>query len=171
MLFKDGRWVPVSGFRDAFVTVLKVVTAFTIAHSITLSLASLKFVSLPSKWVEAVIALSVLLAALNNLYPVVRNKIWLVAFGFGLVHGFGFANVLADLALPSGTLVLALLSFNVGVELGQVVIVLAVFPLIFLLREKGVYRPLVMALGSTAIGLVATAWVVDRVWELEMMPF
>lgn len=169
--FQNGGWVPVPGFKDAFYNVIKVVTAFTIAHSITLSLASLDIVTLPSKFVESVIALSVVLAALNNIFPMVRKKTWTVAFGFGLVHGFGFANVLADLALPSGTLAIALLSFNIGVELGQLAIVAVYFPIIFLIREHAYYQPLKLKAGSAVIALIAAAWIVDRVFELEFMPF
>ena len=102
---------------------MKIVTAFTLAHSITLSLAALGVVSLPSRWVESAIALSVVLAALNNIWPVVYGKRWVIAFAFGLIHGFGFASVLADLGLPQESLLIALVAFNLGVELGQLVIV------------------------------------------------
>ena len=97
-----GHWVPVPGFRPALTEVVKVVTAFTLAHSVTLSLAVLKVIALPARLVESAIAASVLLAALNNLYPLVTSRRWLVAFGFGLVHGLGFASVLLDLGLPTG---------------------------------------------------------------------
>ena len=106
---------------------LWVVTAFTVAHSITLSLAALQIVELPSRLVESAIAASVVLAAANNLWPVVERRRWLVAFGFGLIHGFGFASVLTELGLPKDALVLSLLGFNVGVEIGQLAIV-AVLP-------------------------------------------
>jgi hypothetical protein len=162
----------VPAFQDAFITVVKVVTAFTIAHSITLSLAALEMVSLPSKMVESVIAISVALAALNNIFPVVKvERLWYVAFGFGLIHGFGFANVLADLELPRSVLAIALLSFNIGVELGQIVIVAVFFPVIFLMRNHSLYLPVKLKLGSALIALVACSWTVDRVFELEWMPF
>ena len=168
---ENGKWVPVSNFKSAFYNLLKVVTAFTIAHSITLTLATLDIVTLPSKWVETVIALSVVLAALNNIYPMVSDRVWTVALGFGLIHGFGFANVLADLDLPTGTLAVALLSFNIGVELGQLAIVFVLFPVIFLLRTQAFYQPIKLRLGSTVIAAIACAWIVDRVFELEFMPF
>ena len=98
-------------------------TSFTVAHSITLSLAALSVISLPSRLVESTIALSVVLAALNNLKPLVAERRWAVAFAFGLIHGFGFASVLADLGLPQGALLLALVGFNLGVEIGQLAIV------------------------------------------------
>ena len=99
------RWRGVANFRQALVEVLWVVTAFTAAHSITLSLAALGLISLPSRLVESVIAASVVLAAANNLKPLVEHRRWMVAFGFGLIHGFGFASVLAELGLPQETLV------------------------------------------------------------------
>ena len=168
---ENGKWVPVSNFKDAFYNVLKVVTAFTLAHSVTLSLAALNIVTLPSKFVESVIAFSVVLAALNNIFPMVSDRVWAVALGFGFIHGFGFANVLADLELPTGTLAVALLSFNIGVELGQLAIVLVFFPIIFVLRQQAFYQPIKLRLGSAIIGLIATLWIVDRVFELEFMPF
>ena len=112
-----------AGFRPAFWDVCRIVTSFTVAHSITLSLAALGIVALPSRLVESAIAASVVVAALNNLRPWSQGRRWVVAFGFGLIHGFGFASVLADLGLPRDTLVLALVGFNLGVECGQLAIV------------------------------------------------
>ena len=165
------RWVPVEGFAPAFWDVVRVVTAFTAAHSITLTLATLQLVSLPSRAVEATIAASVLLAALNNLYPVVLGRRWLVAFGFGLIHGFGFASVLAELGLPGDTLRLALLAFNVGVELGQLAIVVVFLPLAYVLRRTVFYRTVVFAGGSALIAALAAAWLAERAFNLELMPF
>ena len=91
-----------------FISVFKIVTAFTIAHSITLSLATLGMVSLRSRWVESTIAASVIAAALNNVFPLFREGRWAMAFAFGLIHGFGFASVLSDLGLPQDALILAL---------------------------------------------------------------
>ena len=114
---------------------LWVVTAFTLAHSITLTLAALRLVELPSRLVESAIAASVVLAAVNNLVPVVERRRWMVAFAFGLIHGFGFASVLAELGLPQETLVLSLLGFNLGVELGQLAIVAVFLPTAYALRN------------------------------------
>src|SRR4030095_6644743 len=93
-------------------------TAFTVAHSITLTLAALGIVALPSRWVESAIALSAVLAALNNIFPIVERGRWIAAFAFGLLHGFGFAGALQDLGLPAGSLALSLAGFNLGVEVG-----------------------------------------------------
>ena len=161
-------WQPGESFRDAFVDVAKVVTAFTIAHSITLSLAALSIVVLPSRWVESAIALSVVLAALNNVFPVVANGRWIAAFGFGLLHGFGFAGALHDLGLPAGSLALSLAGFNLGVEVGQLAIVLLFLPLAFALRSTWTYRRLLVGGGSLAIAAIASVWLVDRAFEVSV---
>ncbi len=164
-------WQPVARLRPAAWEVAKVVTAFTLAHSITLSLATLGWVSLPSRVVESTIAASVVLAALNNVWPVFSGRRWAVAFAFGLLHGFGFATVLADLGLPRSALALALVGFNVGVELGQLAIVALFLPLAFALRGTAFYRRGVMTGGSLAIALLATLWFVERAFEVELIGF
>jgi hypothetical protein len=150
--------------------VFKVVTAFTVAHSITLSLAALAMIELPTRLVESGIAFSVVLAALNNLWPLIRRGRWLVAFAFGLIHGFGFASVLADLGLPRHALLPALVGFNLGVEAGQLVIVLAFLPLAYGLRRTWFYRRLIFAGGSAAIALVAAIWMLERLFALKLFP-
>ncbi len=161
-------WSPAGRFAPVFWDVFKVVTAFTVAHSITLSLAALAVIELPSRLVESLIALSVVLAALNNLWPLVHRSRWAVAFGFGLVHGFGFASVLADLGLPKDSLLVALVGFNVGVEAGQLALVAVFLPLAYAMRGTWVYRKVVFVGGSAAIALVAMLWMVERVFDLEL---
>jgi len=165
------RWDAVATAREAFVDVLKIVTAFTLAHSITLSLAALGFVELPSRLVESVIAASIVVAALNNLRPTVIARLWMVAFGFGLVHGFGFASVLADLGLPREALALALVGFNLGVEVGQLAIVVVFLPLAFALRRTLFYRRWVMIGGSIAIAALAAVWFIERAFEVKLLGF
>jgi hypothetical protein len=167
--FEQNQWRAVSSFREAFINVLKVVTAFTVAHSITLSLAALQIFSLPSRWVESAIAASVLVAALNNIRVLFQKRVWLVAFGFGLIHGFGFASVLTDLGLPKRDLVMALVGFNLGVELGQLAIVLVFLPMAFSVRQTTFYRRWVMKLGSALIALVACLWLVERAFDLKIL--
>jgi hypothetical protein len=159
-----------SAFRPVFWDVFRIVTAFTLAHSITLSLAALGVIQLPSRLVESAIAASVLIAAANNLSATVTNGRWVVAFAFGLVHGFGFASVLADLGLPRETLVLALVGFNLGVEAGQLAIVAIFLPLAFLARNTLFYRRAVLIGGSVAIALVASIWLVERALDLKLFP-
>jgi hypothetical protein len=163
---RQGHWQPVGDLRGAAIEVFKVVTAFTLAHSITLSLAALQVITLPSRLVESVIAASVVLAALNNLRGTIERRRWVLAFVFGLVHGFGFASVLADLGLPQDALVLALVGFNVGVELGQLAIVAAFLPLAFTMRGTRFYRAGVLAGGSILVALLASWWFVERAFDL-----
>ena len=167
-LFNRKRWEPVDRFGQAFWDVFKVATSFTVAHSITLSLAALSIVELPSRLVESVIAFSVVLAALNNIWPVVHRRRWLVAFGFGLIHGFGFASVLADLGLPREALLVALVGFNLGVEAGQLAIVAAFLPLAYLLRRTPFYRRAIFVGGSVAIAVIAAVWLSERALDVKI---
>ena len=166
---RDGAWQAAASFRAAFIDVAKVVTAFTLAHSITLTLAALDVVSLPSRFVESAIAASVVLAALNNVWPLVRNGRWIAAFGFGLLHGFGFAGALRDLGLPTGSLALSLAGFNVGVELGQLAIVAAFLPAAYALRSTRAYTRVALAGGSLAIAAIATVWFIERAFDLPVV--
>jgi hypothetical protein len=165
-----GRWQPAAEFRTSFVEVLKIVTAFSVAHSITLTLGALGVVSLPSRWVEAAIALSVIVAALNNLYPLVRGRRWIAAFSFGLIHGLGFATVLTDLRLPQSVLALALFGFNAGVEVGQLAIVAVFLPLAYLLRASWFYQRVAFVGGSALIVLLASIWLVERAFDMSLIP-
>ena len=158
-----------SGFTVTVLDVLKIVTAFTLAHSLTLTLAVLNWVSLPSRLVESGIALTVLLGALNNLHPVLRERRWVAAFVFGLIHGFGFAGALKALGLPPGDLAISLFGFNLGVEIGQLVIVAAFVPLAFRLRNTRFYRLAVFYGGSIMIALIAAAWFIERAWDLKLL--
>lgn len=162
-------WRPVHGFKPAFWDVFKIVTSFTVAHSITLSLATLGVVSIPSRVAESAIAASVVLAALNNIFPVVQGRRWVVAFAFGLIHGFGFASVLKDLGLPQGALLLALVGFNLGVEAGQLAIVSIFLPVAYALRGRWVYRKLIFIGGSSLIVAVAATWLIERVFDLKLI--
>jgi hypothetical protein len=169
LIYSGRQWQAASSFTESLLDVLKIVTAFTLAHSLTLTLASLGIVSLPSRWVESAIAASVVVAALNNLIPMFQGRRWVAAFAFGLIHGFGFASVLSDLGLPQSSLLLALVGFNIGVELGQISIVTAFLPLAFLLRETFLYRRLVFRAGSLLIVLIAGVWLAERTLDLKLI--
>ena len=169
LVHESRRWTGVGSFRAALTEVLWVVTAFTIAHSITLSIAALQIIELPSRLVESAIAASVVLAAANNLWPVVERRRWLVAFSFGLIHGFGFASVLTELGLPKDALVLSLLGFNAGVEVGQLAIVAAFLPVAYLLRNTTLYRKGIFIGGSMLTMLVALLWLAERVFNLKLI--
>jgi HupE / UreJ protein len=159
---EDRSWQPAEDLRSAFLATLKVVTAFTLAHSATLSLAALDWVRFPSRWVESAIAASIVVAAGSNLWPVARGRTWALALGFGLVHGFGFASVLADLGILRQSLVRALVGFNLGVELGQLAIVAMVLPLAYVIRHRPFYRTCILSWGSGLAGVLAAVWFVQR---------
>ena len=149
-----------NGARRGLLAVVRIVTAFTLAHSVTLCLSGLGIVSLPGRLVESFIAASIGYVAIENLLrPVPRHR-FLLTFAFGLVHGFGFASVLKEIGLPRRGLLLSLLSFNVGVELGQLVVVALAFPVLYLLAQHGgaqrrPFRPLSLLLLSVLLGLCA----------------
>jgi hypothetical protein len=156
------NWEPVAEFRQAFIYVLKVVTLFTIAHSITLGVAALGIFELPNRLVETIIALSIAVAALDIIYPIFKRKIGWVVFIFGLFHGFGFASVLTRLGVLGEHLALSLFSFNLGVEVGQVVVICIVFPIIYYVRRYAFYPKIVMPYGAAAMILLAALWFVER---------
>ena len=166
LVWQGARWHGRAGMASALTQVVKVVTAFTLAHSITLTLAALGFISLPSRLVESVIAASVVLAALANLRGGDRHKPWVMAFGFGLIHGFGFASVLTDLGLSQGALAWALVGFNLGEELGKPALVAVFVPLAFWLRHGRVYQWGVLRGGSVLIAALASVWFVQRAFNL-----
>ncbi len=154
------------GFRK----LIKTVTAFTIAHSITLSLSAMGIIGLPGAPVEAVIALSIVFLAVE-LVKYYKGEVgltvkypWIVAFTFGLLHGFGFAGALADIGLPQTDIPLALLFFNVGVEIGQIVFILAVLIFIYLMKKiKTKWPTWIQKATPYAIGSIASFWLVERV--------
>ncbi len=165
---RGGQWAPVPRLRVALVEVAWLATAFTLAHSLTLGLASFGLVQIPTRVIEPLIALTVLLAALNNLWPVVQRRLALLAFVFGLVHGFGFAEVLAPLQLPPLDLAVALVAFNGGVELGQLAAVSVAFALLALMRHWRGYPRWVLGAGSSAVATLAVGWIVERVFDVAL---
>lgn len=160
------NWEPVLEFKPAFFYILRVITFFTIAHTITLTLASLEIINLPSRFVESIIAFSIGLAAFHNIRPIFKGRDWVIAFVFGLFHGFGFASVLGDLGLTNEFLTISLLGFNVGVELGQLVIIAAIFPILYLLRKTKIYNS-ILVYGSIVLIIVSLYWCIERIFDIE----
>lgn len=148
--------------RGRLLELAGIITAFTLAHSITLALAALDIVSLPIAWVETVIALSIGLAALNVAWPILGHKTWKLAFGFGLVHGFGFASVLGDLTSGVSGLAVALAGFNLGVELGQLALLAVGFPALYYLGKNRMYQKGAVPVMLAGIGAISLFWVVQR---------
>lgn len=150
-------------FRD----LVKIVTSFTVAHSITLTLAALKIVNFPPKLIESAIALSIVYIATENFFIKKVNYRWIVTGIFGLAHGFGFANVLGNLGLPTKGLVISLFSFNVGVEIGQVVIVALMLPLVWAIMKSRFKKQITRAM-SGIILLFGITWFLERTFDLPV---
>ena len=184
----DG-WRPQASFRLSLRHVLQVVTAFTVAHSITLALAAFDIVRLPSRLVESTIAASIGVAAIANLrHGGSRNissapgsglaavarfaaRPWVMPFAFGLIHGFGFAGALSELDLHRGALAVPLVGFNLGVEAGQLACVAVFLPLAFALRGSRFYRLGTLPVASVGILLLAGGWFVERACDVKFLPF
>jgi len=161
-------WQPVAGFGSALWRVLKIATFFTIAHSITFTLAGMGWLPTPpSKVVETIIALSIAAAALHNLKPIFPNREWSLSFAFGLFHGMGFASLVSDLELSKSSQLVSLLGRNVGIEIGQVVVILLLFPGLYMLRRTPAYRPF-LVVASIALAALAMLWSIERVFEVDL---
>ena len=165
---RHGAWEPSPRLRPVLTDVLKIVTSFTLAHSITLSLSALDVIRLPSRLVESGIAASVVLAAVNNLVPILDEDRWMAAFALGLLHGFGFSATLMDLGVPRQNLVTTLFGFNVGVEIGQMCVVAAFLPLAYLARRTRWYRKGALVGGSVAIAAIASVWLAERAFSVRV---
>lgn len=162
---QDGVWTPAPEVRHSLWSLLKIVTVFTIAHSITLALASLGIIRFSSRLVESIIALSIMLVAVNNIAGRTHYTSLYVVLVLGLFHGLGFASVLGDLPFRVAQLkqfVLTILGFNLGVEFGQIAILLVAFPALFALRKARLYSPVVLNGGSAVLACVAGYWLVER---------
>jgi hypothetical protein len=151
------------GLRRGARYTLGIVTAFTVAHSVTLICAGLNLVRLPAHIVEPAIALSIAYVAVENLVVAEPRRRWLLTFGFGLVHGFGFASVLQEIGLPPSGVIPSLVSFNVGVELGQLCVVAAVAPLLLWVVPRLGLATRVRVAGSVILLLLSTFWFFERV--------
>jgi hypothetical protein len=157
-------------FVKRFLDLLKVITAFTVAHTLTLALAVLQIVRLPPQLVEIGIAATIMYVAAENLWTKNTGHRWMLTFGFGLVHGFGFANVLRELGLPSSGLARSLVCFNLGVEAGQIVIVGALWPVLWW-TSRQIWSARVRLGVSIAIFLFGAAWFVERAFGMKILPF
>lgn len=162
VLYREaGEWYARSSLTEVLKTTAWVVTAFTLAHSITLTATALGWIALSSRWIELGIAVSVLLTALNNVWPVVLRLGW-ITFAFGLLHGMGFASVLGELGLSSEHTLVSIIGFNLGVEFGQLCILAAILPVLYLFRHFRWYQVYVVKIGSIAIGIAALNWSIQR---------
>lgn len=166
VILSVGKLEPIQRFPMALWNVFKIVTVFTIAHSVTLALAALDYITLPSRLVESIIALSIIVVSANNIYGKDRfSSLWVVLI-LGLFHGMGFASVMGDLPFRAVELWKVVIGFNIGVELGQMAIVAVVFPILFLVRKQNFYRPFILTGCSSLLGLVALYWFIQRAFDL-----
>jgi len=142
--------------------VLKIVTLFTIAHSITLGLAAMDFITLSSRLVESIIALSIVLVAVNNIFWRAEAATAVMIFILGLFHGMGFASVMGELPFRMKDALKCVIGFNIGVELGQMMLVALIFPILYLLRQNKMYKYVILNGGSAVLALIASFWFAQR---------
>lgn len=161
LLRKNKRWVKEQSKKHIIKSTVILVSTFTLAHSITLTATALDFITLNSRIVELGIAISVVITALNNVYPIIM-RLRFITFGFGLLHGMGFASVFGDLSAQTGSLVMNVLAFNLGVEIGQLAIVALLLPVLIALRNARVYSKAIMPIASSIIAIIAINWTLQR---------
>ena len=162
MVLQAGRWVAAETLGTGLTHIFVAITVFTLANTLALGLASFGGLRLPVGLVEAVIAAAIILVALGNINPKYYIQTWKIALVIGLVHGLGFAEVLAPLGTDASRKAIGLASFNIGLEIGQLTILLVVFPLLFLLRNRPIYRRVILQAGSIACIAVALFWFTER---------
>ena len=162
LIARAGRWEPHGGMSYSLLRIIKIATAFTIGHSLTLLAGALGWLRLPSQPVEVLIAVSILVTAIHALRPLFPGKELWIAAGFGLVHGLAFASVLANLHLDGGQMALSILGFNLGIEAMQLFVIVMIFPWLLLLSTGPLYK-WIRIFGATGAGIAAIAWIAERV--------
>ena len=162
LLVSKKRWGAFAGTHRSLRTILKIVTAFTVGHSLTLIIGTLSRAQLPTQPIEALIALSILISALHALRPLFPHREVLIAGGFGLIHGLAFSFTLAALNLSATQMALSLLGFNFGIELMQLLIIAFTMPWLILLARTPLYTP-VRVVGASVAGVAAVGWLVERI--------
>jgi hypothetical protein len=164
------NWMPIDHLGRVLLETIRTLSAFTLAHAIVLTPAVLGLVNVPARLVEPAVALTIILAGLDNFRPILPRLRWQVAFLFGLIHGLSFASALGPMRLPPLGTAIALGSFNIGIEAGQVALALLLVPIAFVSRHDVIYRRIVTPVASFAAVLLAGAWLIDRVLGLDLLP-
>lgn len=162
LMVRENRWAEYGGLRYSLTNLLKIVTAFTIGHSITLLIGVLNLFQPPTQIIEILIAFSILISAIHAYRPIFLKKETFVAGGFGLIHGLAFAEILNNLNLDSGQLVMSLLGFNLGIEIMQIIIIIFIMPWLILLSQSSMYK-VVRIGGAFFSGIAAIAWMIERI--------
>ena len=165
---EDSRWQPVQNLSPALIYVVKIVVLLTIARSITLTLAALKIVTIPSRLIESVISGSTIIVAVDIIYPILKKKIWFVILGYGLFQGFGFGSVLAELDIFQEHTFLSLFGFNLGVELVQIAIIAVIFAILYLFRKQRFYIKFVLKFGAIFLSAVALYWFIEHAFDINL---
>ena len=163
-----GGWQPVDRLGTALRETAGIVTAFTLAHAATLSLAATGAFSPPTRLIESLVAATVLFAGLNNLVPMVHRRLYLLAGGFGLIHGAAIAGALIELGLPASGRVWALLAFNLGVETAQLVLIAVIVPITFRYRAVAGFRNWVLVPSSAFVAIAGLVWLIQRAFALPI---
>ena len=161
-------WQALERVRPALWNLVTIVTAVVAAHAVALSLAALGLLRLPEALVETVIAASTTLAAANILFPLFRERLWGIVFGLSLFHGMGLAGGMMDLGVVDEHLALSVFAFILGVEVGQVLIVVVLFPLLFLVGRLTLYRKVLLPLAAMGLILVSGVWVIERAFGADI---
>ena len=162
LIAENNNWVKSGNTRYSLIRILKIVTAFTLGHSITLIIGSFGLLHPNTRWVEILIAFSILITAFHAIKPIFPKKEIFVAAGFGLIHGMAFATILSNLNLAPSKLALSLLGFNIGIELMQLFVILLVMPWFLLLSPYPVYK-IVRIAGAVLAGIASLAWMFERI--------
>lgn len=162
LLVSGKKWGSSGGTRYSLLRLLKIITAFTIGHSLTLLVGTLGWVRLPAQPVEVLIAFSILVSAIHAIRPIFPGKEVYVAAGFGLVHGLAFAGILYNLNLEAGRLALSILGFNIGIELMQLFVILITVPWLILLSKTPTYT-IIRITGALLAGIASIVWITERV--------
>jgi hypothetical protein len=164
LLINGKQWGRFGGTKYSILRLLKIVTSFTIGHSITLLIGALGWLKLAAQPVEILIAFSILVSAIHAIRPIFPGKEMYVAAGFGLIHGLAFASILANLKLGAGTMALSILGFNLGIEVMQLFVVLITIPWLIILSQTPTYK-YVRVGGAIISGVIAIAWILERITQ------
>ena len=164
LVVEDKKWGKFSGLKSSALNLLKIVTAFTIGHSFTLILGTIQWLNFPSKPIEILIALTIVISAFHAFRPIYPKKEIYIAGCFGLIHGLAFAETLTNLQLSVKQLVISIFGFNVGIELMQLFIILLVFPILILLSKTAYYK-LFRQIGAVLMMVLAFGWMIERIQE------
>ena len=164
LLVRNQKWGANRAIRPSLIHIVRVITAFTIGHSITLLFGALGWILLPSKPIEVLIGVSILVSAIHAIKPIFPNKETYIAIGFGLIHGLAFANTLQDLSLNTGKMILSIFGFNLGIELMQLVVIIAVIPWLILLSRTSFYT-IFRIFGAFVAIIAALGWIIERLFE------